>query len=111
LTGFSIDEKRARQYPRLITFFNRTDGEVVAPRHTNHASIPEDATIFTPEMILAQQLHKSHDCFQLYFEMVRVLTAVHFKKLPEEIEPRLTTDERLTYMAEENEKFAQIAPW
>jgi hypothetical protein len=39
--------------------------------------------------------------------MVHVLTAVHFNKLPEEIEPRLTTDERLTYMAEENEKFAE----
>jgi hypothetical protein len=102
-----IQNQRAHQYPRLITFSNRTDDEVVAPRHTNHPSIPEDAAIFTPDIILAQQLHKSHDCFQVYLEMVHVLTAVHFNKLPEEIEPRLTTDERLTYMAEENEKFAE----
>ena len=58
-------------------------------------------------MILAQQLHKSHDCFQVYLEMVRVLTAVHFNNLSEEIEPRLTADDRVTYMAEEHEKLAE----
>lgn len=106
--GYWIDEKRASQYPGLITFFNRPPGEFVRPRHTEVPSIiPEEASLFTPDMILSQQLHKFNDPFQVYIEKARLLNAVHFKKLPKDIEPHVSTPEQFAHMAEENKKFTE----
>jgi hypothetical protein len=74
--GFSIDEEQASKYPSLITFFNRSQGNIVASRHANTASMPEDAALFTPEIILSQQLQKEQDPLQVYLEKARLLTAV-----------------------------------
>ncbi|KAE8454384.1 hypothetical protein EG329_000006 [Mollisiaceae sp. DMI_Dod_QoI] len=104
--GFRIDEVRASQYHGLITFFNRSQGEVVASRHTHAVPIPEEAALFTPEMILSQQLQKSQDPFQVYLEKARLLTAIHFKKLPKDIIPSLKTPEQFARIVEEDKNLA-----
>jgi hypothetical protein len=76
----------------------------VASRHNDTASMPEDAALFTPEIILSHQLQKDQDPCQVYLEKARLLTALYFKKLPKDIKPKLETIEQFEIMAEENEK-------
>lgn len=104
--GFRIDAEQASKYPGLITFFNRSQGNIVASRHALTASMPEDAALFTPEMILAQQLQKGQDPLQVYLEKARLLTAVYLNKLPKDVEPSVRTNEQFTLMAEENERLS-----
>jgi hypothetical protein len=104
--GFSIDEERAREYPGLITFFNRAEGEVVASRHATSEIMPEEAAFFTPEMVLSQQLQKGQDPFQVYLEKARLLTAVYLKKPPKDIEPKNKTPGHFARMAKKNQKLA-----
>ncbi|KAF3931071.1 hypothetical protein ABW20_dc0105896 [Dactylellina cionopaga] len=102
--GFTIDADEAMKYPGLMTFFNRSH-QVCIPRH-NHKEVVPMGDVVTPEMLLSIQLHKTIDPYQKHLAMARVLTAIRFNKLPEEIEPKLSIPDQLAHLAKENETFA-----
>ncbi|CAM6120966.1 unnamed protein product [Calypogeia fissa] len=104
--GFTIDKEEARQYQGLITFINRSQGDVAPARHSNTPSTPEEVTLFTPRMRPAERIQKDSDP---YFESVReacIQTAMGLKMFPNKVEPNLSTPEKLRRMTVENKALA-----
>jgi hypothetical protein len=105
-SGFTIDKERTKQYPGLITFFSRSPNKFVPARHAQVGPLPQESVIFSPEMILSHQLQKNQDPYPIYREMARLVTAMHLRKLPQEVENYSTTNDQLDAMARDNQDYA-----
>ncbi|CAG8951625.1 hypothetical protein HYFRA_00005425 [Hymenoscyphus fraxineus] len=108
--GWTINKERSSQYQGLITFFSRTDGDAIRPRHLidfeRASDRLEQAALFTPEMLLSLQVQEGLDQYHTSLSIGRLITAVYFEKLPQDIEPGRTTADLITYMSNENNRWA-----
>ncbi|CAG8975893.1 hypothetical protein HYALB_00006510 [Hymenoscyphus albidus] len=108
--GWTINKERSSQYQGLITFFSRTEGDAIRPRHLidfeRASDRLEQAALFTPEMLLSLQVQEGLDQFQTSLLIGRLITAVYFEKLPQDIESGRTTADLITYMSNETNRWA-----
>ncbi|KAK6355603.1 hypothetical protein TWF696_004702 [Orbilia brochopaga] len=101
--GFKINKAEVVKYQGLITLFNRTR-DVALPRHSDSVGIQEEDVFVTPEMVLSVQMDRRKDPQQIYLEIARVVTAIKFRKLPLDVDPKLSVPDQLKHLAIENEK-------